>query len=50
MGFVLQAARGRQRAEKWVDDPAPHRKAAAEYMKMAYAIATKYQEALDERP
>jgi fibronectin type 3 domain-containing protein len=46
MGFILQAARGRQRAEKWVDDPAPHRKAASEYMKMAYAIAQKYQAAL----
>jgi len=46
MGFILQAARGRQRAEKWVDEPDPHRKAAGEYMKMAYAIAQKYQAAL----
>lgn len=46
MGFILQASRGRQRAEKWVDEPVPHRKAAAEYMKMAYAIAQKYQAAL----
>jgi len=46
MGFILQAARGRQRAEKWVEEPEPHRKAASEYMKMAYAIAQKYQAAL----
>jgi PHD/YefM family antitoxin component YafN of YafNO toxin-antitoxin module len=46
MGFILQAARGRQRAEKWVDEPEPHRRAAGEYMKMAYAIALKYQAAL----
>jgi len=46
MGFILQASRGRQRAEKWVDEPEPHRKAASEYMKMAYAIAQKYQAAL----
>ncbi len=46
MGFILQAAKGRQRAEKWVDEPDPHRKAAGEYMKMAYAIAQKYQAAL----
>jgi fibronectin type 3 domain-containing protein len=46
MGFILQASRGRQRAEKWVDEPEPHRKAAAEYMKMAYAIAQKYRSAL----
>ena len=46
MGFILQASKGRQRAEKWVDEPEPHRRAAAEYMKMAYAIAQKYKAAL----
>ncbi|HLY08738.1 MAG TPA: hypothetical protein VKW04_05445, partial [Planctomycetota bacterium] len=46
MGFILQASRGRQRAEKWVEEPEPHRKAASEYMKMAYAIAHKYKSAL----
>lgn len=46
LGFILQAARGRLRAEKWVEEPDAHRKGAAEYMKMAYAIAVKYQAAL----
>lgn len=46
IGFILQASRGRSRAQKWVDEPEIHRKAASEYMKMAYAIAQKYQDAL----
>jgi fibronectin type 3 domain-containing protein len=46
LGFILQAARGRGRAEKWVEEPDVHRKAASEYMKMAYTIAAKYQDAL----
>jgi hypothetical protein len=46
VGFILQASRGRSRAQKWVDEPEVHRKAAAEYMKMAYTIAQKYQDAL----
>src|SRR5262249_14916743 len=46
LGFILQASRGRSRAQKWVEDPETHRKAAAEYMQMAYTIAQKYQEAL----
>jgi hypothetical protein len=46
IGFILQASRGRSRAQMWVDEPEPNRKAAAEYMKMAYTIAQKYQDAL----
>ena len=46
LGFILQAPRGRGRAEQWVEEPEVHRKAAAEYMKMAYTIAKKYQAAL----
>lgn len=46
LGFILQASRGRLRAEKWVEDPGAHRKGAGEYMKMAYTIAQKYQDAL----
>jgi fibronectin type 3 domain-containing protein len=46
IGFILQAPRGRSRAQKWVDEPQAHGKAAAEYMKMAYAIAQKYKDAL----
>ncbi len=46
IGFILQASRGRTRAEQWVADPVAHRKAAGEYMKMAYAIARKYRDAL----
>jgi hypothetical protein len=46
LGFILQASRGRLRAEKWVEEPDLHRKGAGEYMKMAYAIAKKYQDAL----
>jgi hypothetical protein len=46
IGFILQAPRGRTRAQQWVDDPEAHRKAAAEYMKMAYSIAQKYKDAL----
>lgn len=46
LGFILQASRGRLRAENWVEDPDFHRKGAAEYMKMAYTIAEKYKAAL----
>ncbi len=46
LGFILQASKGRGRAEKWVENPQEHRKGAAEYMKMAYTIARKYQDAL----
>ena len=46
LGFILQAPRGRSRAQKWVDEPDASRKAASEYMRMAYAIAQKYKEAL----
>jgi fibronectin type 3 domain-containing protein len=46
LGFILQAPKGRSRAEQWVAEPEVHRKAASEYMKMAYTIARKYQDAL----
>jgi len=46
LGFILQASKGRSRAEQWVGEPEVHRRAAAEYMKMAYTIAKKYQGAL----
>jgi fibronectin type 3 domain-containing protein len=46
VGFIMQAPKGRSRAEQWVGEPDAYRKAAAEYMKMAYTIAKKYQEAL----
>jgi fibronectin type 3 domain-containing protein len=46
LGFILQAPRGRGRAEKWVEEPEVHRKGAGEYMRMAYTIAQKYQAAL----
>jgi len=46
LGFILQAPKGRGRAEQWVAEPEIHRKAASEYMKMAYTIARKYQDAL----
>ena len=46
LGFILQAPKGRGRAEQWVDKPEEHRRGAGEYMKMAYTIARKYQDAL----
>jgi fibronectin type 3 domain-containing protein len=46
LSFILQAPRGRSRAEKWIEEPDSHAKAAGEYMKMAYAIAQKYRDAL----
>ena len=46
LGFILQASKGRTRAEQWVERPDDHRRGAGEYMKMAYTIARKYQDAL----
>jgi fibronectin type 3 domain-containing protein len=46
LGFILQASKGRTRAVQWVERPDDHRRGASEYMKMAYTIARKYQDAL----